>query len=196
MHQANSSKYLIPAEAKSRIILSEPATCKVTGFSRSTVRRKVKDGTFPAPVHLSDGRIGFFDDEVAAWQDRLPRRESDPYDAAYANPAALQRAGVRFAIVSDDASQSRNLPYEAAMARAYGLGADAALRAITLSPAEIFGVAERMGAISPGRDADLFVASGDIMDPRTEVTHVLIDGREQPLQTRHTHLYEQFKNRP
>jgi imidazolonepropionase-like amidohydrolase len=128
--------------------------------------------------------------------DRLPRRESDPYDAAYANPAALQRAGVRFAIVSDDASQSRNLPYEAAMARAYGLGADAALRAITLSPAEIFGVAERMGAISPGRDADLFVASGDIMDPRTEVTHVLIDGREQPLDTRHTHLYEQFKNRP
>jgi imidazolonepropionase-like amidohydrolase len=128
--------------------------------------------------------------------DRLPRRESDPYDAAYANPAALQRAGVRFAIVSDDASQSRNLPYEAAMARAYGLGADAALRAITLSPAEIFGVAERMGTIAPGRDADLLVATGDIMDPRTEVTHVLIDGQEQPLETRHTHLYEQFKNRP
>ena len=128
--------------------------------------------------------------------DRLPRRESDPYDAAYANPAALQRAGVRFAIVSDDASQSRNLPYEAAMARAYGLGADAALRAITLSPAEIFGVAERMGTIAPGRDADLFVATGDIMDPRTEVTHVLIDGQEQPLETRHTRLYEQFKNRP
>src|SRR5207245_6557180 len=61
------------------------------------------------------------DGAVLAAVDRLPRRTSDPYDAAYANPAALQRAGVRFAIVSDDASQSRNLPYEAAMARAFGL---------------------------------------------------------------------------
>jgi imidazolonepropionase-like amidohydrolase len=128
--------------------------------------------------------------------DRLPRRESDPYDAAYANPAALQKAGVRFAIVSDDASQSRNLPYEAAMARAFGLAADAALRAITLSPAEIFGVADRMGAITVGRDADLFVATGDIMDSRSGVTHVLIDGREQPLETRHTRLYEEFTKRP
>jgi imidazolonepropionase-like amidohydrolase len=128
--------------------------------------------------------------------DRLPRRESDPYDAAYANPAALNRAGVRFAIVSDDASQSRNLPYEAAMARAFGLPAEAALRAITLSPAEIFGVADRMGAIAPGRDADLFVATGDIMDHRTGVTHVLIDGQEQSLETRHTRLWEQFRKRP
>ena len=100
------------------------------------------------------------------------------------------------AIVSGDASQSRNLPYEAAMARAFGLDADAALRSITLSPAEIFGVADRMGAIVPGHDADLFVATGDIMDPRSEVTHVLIDGREQSLQTRHTRLYEEFKKRP
>ncbi len=128
--------------------------------------------------------------------DRLPRRESDPYDAAYANPAALQKAGVRFAIVSDDASQARNLPYEAAMARAYGLGAEAALRAITLSPAEIFGVADRMGAIAVGRDADLFVATGDVMDHRSGVTHVFIDGQEQPLETRHTRLYDEFLKRP
>jgi imidazolonepropionase-like amidohydrolase len=128
--------------------------------------------------------------------DRLPRRESDPYDAAYANAAALHRAGVRFAIVSDDASQSRNLPYEAAMARAYGLPAEAALRAITLSPAEILGVADRMGSIAPGKDADLFVATGDIMDHRAAVTHVLIDGREQSLETRHTRLYREFKDRP
>ena len=99
--------------------------------------------------------------------DRLPRRESDPYDAAYANAAALHRAGVRFAIVTDDASMSRNLPYEAAMARAFGLPADAALRAITLSPAEIFGVADRMGSIEVGKDANLFVATGDVMDHRT-----------------------------
>ena len=128
--------------------------------------------------------------------DRLPRREADPYDAAYANAAALHLAGVRFAIVSDDASMSRNLPYQAAMARAFGLPADAALRAITLSPAEIFGVASRMGSIEVGKDANLFIATGDIMDHRTSVTHVFIDGAPQSLETRHTRLYKEFKDRP
>jgi imidazolonepropionase-like amidohydrolase len=128
--------------------------------------------------------------------DRLPRRESDRYDAAFTNPAMLHRAGVRFAIVSDDAADVRNLPYEAAMARAYGLPAEVALRAITLSPAEIFGVADRMGALSVGRDADVIVATGDIMDHRTQVTHVFVDGVAQSLETRHTRLYREFKDRP
>jgi imidazolonepropionase-like amidohydrolase len=128
--------------------------------------------------------------------DRLPRRETDPYDASYANAAILEGVGVRFAIVSDDAHNSRNLPYEAAMARAYGLAPAAALRAITLSPAEILGVGERMGSIEVGKDANLVVATGDIMDHRTQVTHVLIDGVPQSLETRHTKLYEEFKKRP
>jgi imidazolonepropionase-like amidohydrolase len=128
--------------------------------------------------------------------DRLPRREADRYDAAFTNPSVLHRAGVRFAIVSDDAADSRNLPYEAAMARAYGLPAEVALRAITLSPAEIFGVADRMGALAVGKDADVFVATGDIMDTRTQVTHVFVDGVAQSLETRHTRLYREFKDRP
>ena len=90
---------------------------------------------------------------------------------------------------------SRNLPYQAAMARAFGLSADAALRAITLSPAEIFGVADRMGSIDVGKDANLFVATGDVMDHRTSVTHVFIDGALQSLETRHTRLYDAFKDR-
>jgi imidazolonepropionase-like amidohydrolase len=128
--------------------------------------------------------------------DRLPRRESDRYDAAYANAGVLHRAGVRFAIVSDDASQVRNLPYEAAMARAFGLPAEAALRAITLSPAEIFGVADRMGSLEVGKDASVMVATGDVMDHRTAVTHVFVDGVPQSLETRHTRLYREFKDRP
>jgi imidazolonepropionase-like amidohydrolase len=126
---------------------------------------------------------------------RLPRRESDAYDAAFANAAALHRAGVSFAIVTEDPDQARNLPYEAAMARSYGLPAEAALRAITLSPAEILGVADRMGSIAVGKDANLVVASGDIMDHRTEVVEVLVDGVPQSLETRHTRLYRQFKDR-
>ncbi|HEY5908294.1 MAG TPA: amidohydrolase family protein [Vicinamibacteria bacterium] len=126
---------------------------------------------------------------------RLPGRRSDAYDAAYTVPKQLHEAGVRFAIVSDDTSFSRNLPYEAAMARAYGLPADVALRAITLSPAEIFGVARGLGSLEAGKDASLFLASGDIMDARTRVLRVLIDGKEQSLETRHTRLYEEFKDR-
>lgn len=128
--------------------------------------------------------------------DRLPSRESDRYDAAYTNAAALQKAGVRFAIVSDDAAHVRDLPYEAAMARAFGLPADAALRAITLSPAEIFGVADRMGSLDVGKDANVIVTTGDVMDHRTQVVRVFIDGVEQSLETRHTRLYREFKDRP
>jgi imidazolonepropionase-like amidohydrolase len=102
---------------------------------------------------------------------------------------------VSFAIVTEDPDQARNLPYEAAMARSYGLPAEAALRAITLSPAEILGVADRMGSIAVGKDANLVVASGDIMDHRTEVVEVLVDGVPQSLETRHTRLYRQFKDR-
>ncbi len=127
--------------------------------------------------------------------DRLPHRESDPYDAAYANAGILFKAGVRFAIVSDDASQARNLPYEAAMASAYGLPVEAALRSITLSPAEIFGVANRMGSLEVGKDANIVITTGDILDHRTQVTDVFIDGVAQSLETRHTRLYQQFKDR-
>jgi imidazolonepropionase-like amidohydrolase len=127
---------------------------------------------------------------------RLPSRESDPYDAPYANAAVLHRAGVRFAIVSDDPEMSRNLPYEAAMAAAYGLPADVALRAITLSPAEIFGASELVGSIATGREANLVLASGDILDTRTQVTHVFVGGVAQSLETRHTRLYDRYKGRP
>lgn len=127
---------------------------------------------------------------------RLPSRESDPYDAAYANAAVLHRAGVRFAIVSDDSENVRNLPYEAAMAAAYGLPAEAALRAITLAPAEIFGAADRVGSIAAGREANLVLTSGDILDARTAVTGVFVGGVAQPLETRHTRLYERYKDRP
>ena len=128
--------------------------------------------------------------------ERLPYRESDRYDAAYTNAAALEKAGVRFAIVSDDAAHVRDLPYEAAMARAYGLPAAAAIRAITLSPAEIFGVAARMGSLEVGKDANLIMTTGDVMDHRTAVSHVIIDGVEQSLESRHTRLYREFKDRP
>jgi hypothetical protein len=127
--------------------------------------------------------------------EQLPTREGDPYDAAYANAATLHKAGVRFAIVTDDASNSRNLPFEAAMAFAFGLPREAALRAITLSPAEILGMSDALGSIEVGKSGTLIMTNGDILDHRTRITNVIIDGREASLDNRHQRLYERYKAR-
>jgi imidazolonepropionase-like amidohydrolase len=127
--------------------------------------------------------------------DRLPRSQSDPTTPPTPTPPACTRPGSASPSCRTRTRRPRNLPYEAAMARAYGLPADVALRAITLTPAEIFGVGDQLGSLSEGKDANVVVATGDIMDARTAVKYVFIDGVEQPLTTRHTRLYDQFKGR-
>ena len=120
----------------------------------------------------------------------------DPYDMTYANPGVLARAGVKIAFQTSDAANSRNLPYNAALAVAYGLDADAALRALTINAAEIFGVADRYGSLAPGKIANVVVTTGDPMDVRSVVRHLFIRGEMVPLDDRHTRLYEQFRARP
>ena len=120
----------------------------------------------------------------------------DPYDMTYANPGMLARAGVKIAFQTSDAANSRNLPYNAALAVAYGLDADAALRGLTINPAEIFGVADRYGSLEPGKVANVMVTTGDPMDVRSTVRYLFIRGEPVPLDDRHTRLYEQFRARP
>ena len=120
----------------------------------------------------------------------------DPYDMTYANPGVLAKAGVKIAFQTSDAANSRNLPYNAALAVAYGLDADAALRALTINPAEIFGVADRYGSLAPGKVANIVVTTGDPMDVRSVVRHLFIRGEAVSLDDRHTRLYEQFRARP
>jgi imidazolonepropionase-like amidohydrolase len=120
----------------------------------------------------------------------------DPYDMTYANPGVLARAGVKIAFQTSDAANSRNLPYNAALAVAYGLDADAAWRALTINAAEIFGVADRYGSLEPGKVANVIVTTGDPMDVRSVARYVFIRGQPVPLDDRHTRLYEQFKARP
>lgn len=122
--------------------------------------------------------------------------DDDPYDAIYANPGALVRAGVTIAFRTGSVSDVRNLPYNAALATAYGLDPDAALRALTIDAARIWGVADQLGSIEPGKLANLFVATGDPLDVRTQVRHVLIRGLPTSMEDRHTRLYEQFRARP
>ena len=127
----------------------------------------------------------------------LPRREDDPYDANYSIPAKLQRAGVRFAITSGDAgAEARNLPYVAGMAAAFGLPKAEALKAVTLYPAQIMGVADKFGSIEVGKMANLVVTDGDLLEAKTNTTYLFIDGRPVPLSTKHTDLYNLFKDRP
>lgn len=122
--------------------------------------------------------------------------DNDPYDAIYANAGVLAKAGVLVAFQTASASDSRNLPYNAALAIAYGLDAEEALRSVTINPARIWGVADRLGSIEVGKTANLMVTTGDPLDVRTQVRHVFIRGDETPMDDRHTRLYEEFRARP
>jgi imidazolonepropionase-like amidohydrolase len=126
----------------------------------------------------------------------LPLDPDDAYDRSFTTPAALYEAGVKFAIASFSARQSRNLPYQAAAAVPYGLPKEQAYRAVSLSAAEIFGVANRVGSIEEGKAADLIVADGDPMEVTTKVNMVFIGGKAQSLETRQKQLYEKYAARP
>ena len=129
---------------------------------------------------------------------RLPTEATDPYDAAYANPARLHEAGVSFALKSggsDVGTASRNLPYDAAMAVAFGLPEAAALRAVTLAPAEILGVADQLGSLEVGKRANLVLTAGHILQPTTEVKGLFLAGKPLPPESRHTRLYAKYKGR-
>jgi imidazolonepropionase-like amidohydrolase len=122
--------------------------------------------------------------------------QDEPYDAVYGNPGALARAGVTIAFQSDNAADVRNLPYQAALATAYGLAPDAAIRALTINPATIWGVADRYGSLETGKVANVIVTTGDPLDVRSTVKYLFIRGALVPFTDKHTELYEQFRARP
>jgi imidazolonepropionase-like amidohydrolase len=126
----------------------------------------------------------------------LPPREDDPYDLLFANAAALHQAGVRFAIRTDEDHNARNLPYHAAACAAFGLPKEEALKAITIYPAQILGVADKIGSLEAGKIADVIVTDGDPLEIVTNVKRLFIAGEDIALDTRHTLLYEKFRRRP
>jgi imidazolonepropionase-like amidohydrolase len=126
----------------------------------------------------------------------LPSREDDAYDSLYETAARLQQAGVRFCIsTGNTGSNVRDLPYHAGMAAAFGLPRAEALKAVTLYPAQIMNVADRLGSIEAGKTANLVITDGDLLEARTRLRYLFINGRQLPLNSRHAELYEQFKNR-
>lgn len=130
----------------------------------------------------------------------LPLRRDDGYDDIYANAGKLHAAGVRFCIANSGdttggATNARNLPYEAAMAAAFGLPPDEALKAITLYPAQILGVGAELGSIETGKRATLIVTNGDPLEIPTQVEMAFIDGARIELRSRHTELYDKYRQR-
>jgi imidazolonepropionase-like amidohydrolase len=125
----------------------------------------------------------------------LPAAEDDDVDQPFKTPAQLQKAGVLFALNDEHAeSRYRNLPFNAGTAAAYGLTKEQALQAITLNAAKILGVDDKTGSLEAGKDANIVVSEGDILDMRTSIIiHAFIQGRAVSLENKQKQLYDRYK---
>ena len=129
-----------------------------------------------------------------------PSQRNQPHDRQYRAPAILAKAGVPLSIGLPlgawSAANQRNLPYHVAQAIAYGLPREKALASITLEPAKLMGVDNRLGSLEIGKDATFLSCSGDLFDLRSSVKHLILSGREVNMGSRHTRLYERYAKRP
>lgn len=132
---------------------------------------------------------------VLGEQHSLPATEDDDVDQPYKTPAVLQKAGVLFALNDDsDNTRYRNLAFNAGTAAAYGLTKEQALQAITLNAAVILGIADKTGSIEAGKDANIIVSEGDLLDMKSSIiTHAFIQGRLVSLDNKQHQLYERYK---
>jgi imidazolonepropionase-like amidohydrolase len=131
---------------------------------------------------------------ILGQQHALPTTEDDDFDQPYKTPAQLQKAGVLFALNDDhDETRYHNLMFNAGTAAAYGLTKEQALQAITLNTAKILGIDDRTGSLEAGKDANIVISGGDILDMRTSlIEHCFIQGREVGLDNKQTQLYRRY----
>jgi imidazolonepropionase-like amidohydrolase len=120
-----------------------------------------------------------------------PKAE-ERYDTIYSLPGELAKRGIKIAFASYDSHNARNLPYEAGFATAFGLPYEEALKALTINPAEIWGVADKLGSLDVGKTANVVVANGDPLDVKTDVKQVYIDGRAIPMTSKQTRLRDEY----
>jgi len=128
----------------------------------------------------------------------LPPRRDEDYDSAWSSAAKLQQAGVKFCIASNGRgaeTNERNVGYEAGLASGYGLPKEEALKAVTLYPAQILGVADRLGSLETGKAATLIVTNGDPLDFPTQVETAFVDGRKIDLSNRQTRLRDKYREK-
>jgi imidazolonepropionase-like amidohydrolase len=125
----------------------------------------------------------------------LPEGEDSPYDEAFTLPAEAYKAGVTFAFGTFNNEFVRNLPYQAATAVSFGLPQAEALKALTITPAQIWGVSDQVGSVEKGKWADLMVTDGDPLEASTQVKHLFIKGKEIDLTNKQTRLNEKYSSR-
>jgi imidazolonepropionase-like amidohydrolase len=125
----------------------------------------------------------------------MPPVYEDGYDALFRNPGELNRAGVKIAFASVSSATAKDLPYHAAKAAAFGLDRREALKAVTINPAEIFGLGAEMGSLEKGKRANIVLADADLLELRANIKRVFIDGRDTDLRNRYTELLDTFKKR-
>ncbi len=127
-------------------------------------------------------------------QHELPATEDDDVDQPYKTPYQLQKAGVLFALNDEhDETRYRNLMFNAGTAAAYGLTREQALQAITLNSARILGIDATTGSIEKGKDANIVISEGDILDMRTSIiSAAFIQGRQVSLENKQTQLYQRY----
>jgi imidazolonepropionase-like amidohydrolase len=127
----------------------------------------------------------------------LPTTEDDDVDQPYKTAAQLQKAGVLFAISDDDAqTRGRNVAFNAGTAATYGLTKEEALQSITLNAAKMLGVADKTGSIEVGKDANIIISEGDIMDMKSSnVTDAFIQGRKIDLNDKQKQLNDRYNQK-
>jgi imidazolonepropionase-like amidohydrolase len=129
----------------------------------------------------------------------LPMNEDNPYDQSYTTAAELQKAGILFSLgtLSGKANlASRNLPYQAAQAVAFGLPREDAMKAVTKNAADIWGVGDQIGTVEEGKWADLMMTDGDPLEAQTQIKLLFIKGKPVDLSNKQKDLYEKYLNRP
>ena len=133
---------------------------------------------------------------VLAPTNRLPEQEDTPYDKPYTEPSELFAAGIPIAFSSFGTAFSRRLPQYAGTAVAYGLPHDEALKAVMLNAAQMFGLADQIGTLEPGKLANVIVTNADPLELQTQVRYLFIKGQLTSTDNKHRELYEQYRKRP
>jgi imidazolonepropionase-like amidohydrolase len=126
----------------------------------------------------------------------LPRNDEAAYDEPFSLPSILESAGINWAFSESSFWQQRNLPFNAGTAVAFGLSEEAALRGLTINPASMLGISDKVGSLEVGKDATLFVSTGNALDAMTnKLEHAFVQGKKVDLDNRHTDLAKKYRTR-
>jgi imidazolonepropionase-like amidohydrolase len=126
----------------------------------------------------------------------IPRKSDQAYDVAYQIPAMLEQNGIPFALAIEGYWNVRSLPFAAGQSVAHGASKEQALRSVTIEPARILGIDDIAGSLDVGKQANIVVSEGDLFDHLThKVTMMMIEGRVVDLNSRHTQLYDKYKQK-